>query len=93
MEIIYKKQFLKDLERFPPKVQANVKLTLDKLYAAESLEAAQVDYARMEGQAGGQNYFRVRIGGFRMGLEYVDGRIIVMLIASRGDVYKKFPPR
>ncbi len=46
--------------------------------------------------AGYEEYYRIRLGGWRIGLKYEDGvlKIIhLMTIGPRGDVFKKFPPK
>jgi mRNA interferase RelE/StbE len=93
MEIIYKRKFLKDLKSLSPKMQAGVKTVLDKLRVATNLETSGVDYALMEGQKQGQNYYRIRVGGYRIGVEYLRPDLIVIIIASRGGIYKEFPPK
>ena len=93
MEIIYKKKFIKELEKLPKKVQSGIKDVLDKLYASDNLETSGVDYKLMEGQKKGQNYYRIRVGTYRVGIEYIKPDVIVIIVASRGDVYKVFPPK
>lgn len=93
MEIIYKKKFVKELEKLPKRVQLGVKDVLDKLVVAENLETSGVDYKLMEGQKKGQNYYRIRVGGYRIGIDYARPGVIVIMIASRGDVYKTSPPK
>jgi mRNA interferase RelE/StbE len=40
------------------------------------------------------NYYRLRVGDFRIGLELEeDGTMVALTIGSRGDIYKRFPPR
>lgn len=93
MEIIYKKKFFKDLKEIPPKAQEAVKVVLDKLKIAQSFETANVDYAKMEGQKPGQNYYRIRVGRYRIGVEYVSPDVIVIMLATRGSIYAAFPPK
>ena len=93
MEIIYKKRFVKEFLKLPLKAQIGVKDVLDKLKQAENLETSGTDYKPMEGQKKEQSYYRIRVGGYRIGIEYVKPNVIVIIVASRGDVYKVFPPR
>lgn len=93
MEIILKKQFIKEVAKLPAKIQGSVKEIIDVLEKAESLQDINLDIKRMEGQQSNENYFRIRIGSYRMGLEVINPLIIVITILSRGDIYKKFPPR
>ena len=93
MEIVYRKKFLKDAKRLPPKVHQQLREVFDKLKQADSLELSGVDYKYMEGQQKGQNYYRIRVGSWRIGIEYLDPHVIVIVVASRGDIYKGFPPK
>lgn len=99
MEITVRKSFIKELQKLPSKIQQSVREILEKLAQASDLESSGVDYKYMEGQKKDQNYYRIRIGGWRMGIEYTppnDEQIaaaIVVTILSRGNIYKKFPPR
>ncbi|MVM37799.1 hypothetical protein GO730_09705 [Spirosoma sp. HMF3257] len=99
MEITVRKSFVKELQKLPSKIQQSVREILDELEQALDLESSGVDYKYMEGQKKGQNYYRIRVGGWRMGVEYkppVDEQTaaaIVITILSRGDIYKKFPPK
>jgi mRNA interferase RelE/StbE len=93
MEVIYKKKFLKDIQNLPPKVQLAVKNVLDRLKKATDLESSGLDFTRIAGQKGGQNYFRIRVGSYRIGFEYVRPDVVVITVAARGDIYKHFPPK
>ncbi|TLV03531.1 type II toxin-antitoxin system RelE family toxin [Dyadobacter luticola] len=93
MEIIYKKRFLKDLKSIPAKAQLAIKSVLDSLRNSDSLETANVDYLKMEGQRPGGNYYRIRIGQYRMGIEYVHPDLVVIMVAVRGGFYNAFPPK
>ena len=99
MELTVRKSFIKELKKLPSKIQQSVREILDQLEQAADLETSGVEYKYLEGQKKGQNYYRVRVGGWRMGIEYIapvdeqSAAAIVITILSRGDIYKKFPPR
>ncbi len=41
---------------------------------------------------GFKNYYRIRIGDYRLGFEKIDGQTIrIVILASRKDIYKLFP--
>ncbi|MBN1768316.1 MAG: type II toxin-antitoxin system RelE/ParE family toxin [Prolixibacteraceae bacterium] len=41
---------------------------------------------------GYKNYYRVRIGNYRLGFELIDGTIVlIILVAHRKEIYRKFP--
>jgi mRNA interferase RelE/StbE len=92
VEIIFKKSFIKALQATPKSVQEATAVVIDKLQNAPSLEKSGVDYKRMEGQKKGENYYRIRIGDWRIGIQYIKPKVIIITILSRGDIYKKFPP-
>ncbi|KAA0992589.1 type II toxin-antitoxin system RelE family toxin [Dyadobacter aurulentus] len=86
MEVVYKRKFLKEISKLSPKIQSGVKVILDRLKEASDLESSGIDYVFIAGQKAGQNYYRIRVGNYRIGIEYVRPDVIVILIASRGDV-------
>ena len=91
MELIIKKSFPKAVKSAPKHIQEAVKEVVTKLIVAKSLETSGLDYTRMEGQKKGENYFRIRIGDWRIGAEYVNPKIILITILTRGNIYKQFP--
>jgi mRNA interferase RelE/StbE len=84
---------LKDLKLKPKQVVIATSELITKLEQAKSLETAGVDYARLEGQKKGENYYRIRLGEWRIGIEYFHPKIILLRIIARGDMYKHFPPK
>ena len=44
----------------------------------------------MEGQKKGENYYRIRCGEYRIGIENINPKIIVLVIVKRNDIYKVF---
>jgi mRNA interferase RelE/StbE len=93
MEVIIKKGYLKDLKKVPKTIFLAYDAIIDKLKASSSPEKSSVDYTRMDGQKKGENYYRIRLGDWRMGIDYVKPNIIIICILKRGDVYKHFPPK
>ncbi|MBD2755497.1 type II toxin-antitoxin system RelE family toxin [Spirosoma validum] len=99
MEITVRKSFIKELKKLPSKIQQSVRTILEELEEATDLENSGVDYKYMEGQKQGQNYYRIRVGSWRMGGEYTPpvneqtAASVIITILSRGDIYKKFPPK
>lgn len=91
MELIVKKSFPKALKTTPGYIQEAVKELINKLVSAKSLETSGLDYTRMEGQKKGEHYFRIRMGDWRVGIEYVNPKVILITILTRGNIYKQFP--
>lgn len=93
MEIIYKRQFQKELIRLPEHVQLAVKEVIEQLEKATNLQDSGLDYKHLKGQRKGENYVRIRVGGYRIGAEIIKPDILLITCGSRGDIYKKFSPK
>ncbi|TDE18146.1 type II toxin-antitoxin system RelE family toxin [Dyadobacter psychrotolerans] len=93
MEVRYKIRFKKALLSTPKHIQKSVFDLVLRLEPSETLEEAGVDYKRMEGQKKTDNYYRIRIGQYRLGLEYLKPEVVLITILIRGDIYKVFPPK
>ncbi len=92
MEVVITKSFLKDLKSKPKAVVDAVAHLIVHLEASQSLEKSGLDFKKMEGQKKGENYYRIRLGAWRIGIEYIHPKVIVLRILARGEVYKHFPP-
>ena len=71
MEVIITKGYIKDLARLPKPVIAAADAVIDKLKAAKSLQDSGVHFEKMEGQKKGENYYRIRTGEYRIGIENI----------------------
>jgi len=92
MEVAIAKSFIKDMKSAFKPVQLAADAAIRKLMESKSLQASGLDSTKMEGQRKGENYYRIRIGDWRMGIEYIHPKVIVLRILSRGTIYKHFPP-
>ena len=92
MEVTIARTFIKDLKTAPKPTQQAADLAIKALIEAKSLQTSGLDYKKMEGQRKGENYYRIRLGDWRMGIEYVSPKVVVLRILARGSVYKHFPP-
>lgn len=66
---------------------------IERLETATDLESAGLDYKRMQGQKKSEQYYRIRLGDYRVGIEYLSPGIILLRVLKRGDIYKNFPPK
>ncbi|HEV7383215.1 MAG TPA: hypothetical protein VGN64_25635 [Dyadobacter sp.] len=92
MEIIASKRFVKELKKCPLNIQIQAKGLLAIASQAGNIE----EIPDIKKLAGYKDYFRVRLGGWRIGLQCESGivRVLyVMTIRPRGDIYKTFPPK
>ena len=93
MEVIITRSFLKDLRSKPKHVLHAVDTLIALLEAAPNLEKSGADFKMMEGQKKGEHYYRIRLGDWRIGIEYIHPEVIIIRILARGDVFKHFPPQ
>ena len=92
MKVVITKSFLKDLKTKPKHVVQAVEKLIAELEASPNLEKSGVDYRKIEGQQKDENYYRIRLGTWRIGIEYIHPEIIVIRLLARGEIYKYFPP-
>ncbi|MBE9461006.1 type II toxin-antitoxin system RelE/ParE family toxin [Dyadobacter subterraneus] len=93
MVVEFVKRFEKELKNAPRDIQKRIILIVEKLQSASSLETAEVDYKKMEGQKPWENYYRIRVGDWSIGVEYINPDITLLRLLCRGTIYKNFPPK
>ena len=88
---IYEIQYTKAADKFfrtHEDVREEYKSAIKELLVGEHPE--KVDVKRIKGKK--NDYFRIRLGGWRVVYAVINGKIVVintLLAGSRGDVYKK----
>ncbi len=89
MKVIYTKTFLKDLSKvFPDKRRKQIeKFVFVELPGLSSIESA----GNIEQMTGFKNYYKVRFGDFRVGMNKNDNTIEVLRVLNRKAIYKHFP--
>ena len=87
MEIIITKTFEKQLKLVPKYIRESAIAVLEALETAKKVTEIK-DLKKLSGYT---NYYRIRIGNYRMGLQIINPTIIVVTILHRGTVYKVFP--
>lgn len=87
----YEIQYTKAADKFfrtHEDVREDYKSAIKELLVGEHPE--KVDVKRIKGKK--NDYFRIRLGGWRVVYAVINGKIVVistLLAGSRGDVYKK----
>jgi mRNA interferase RelE/StbE len=88
MKVEYHKSFERDLRRVRDRNLLNRgKAALQELEGSENLEAL----SNIKAMKGHPEYYRVRIGDYRLGLKRIDDGVRIIRFLSRGDIYQKFP--
>lgn len=88
MKVRFEAKFAKDLRNIKDgKLLAKVKELIIDCQNAESL----IELSHVKKLQGYESFYRIRIGDFRIGLEFVSGELIFTRCLHRKDIYKHFP--
>lgn len=92
MKIILHRAFKKSLSRVPSNIEKKTAIWVSSLEDTTNKEDAirHHDIGKIQGY---DNYYRIRIGKYRIGFEIINDTIILHFIGMRGDFYKNFPPK
>lgn len=88
MHIEYKDSFKKDIEKIQNTLLLNRINNIIKLFK-ESISLFQIPYVKK--LKGYKNYYRIKIGNFRLGFKSEENTIILLRFLHRKDIYKFFP--
>ncbi|MEO9871906.1 type II toxin-antitoxin system RelE family toxin [Ekhidna sp.] len=90
MNTRFRNQFLKDLKKVKNQsLKQKIKSTIIQIENAPSIQNIE----QIKVLKGADNYFRVRIGDYRMGLFFdtQSSEVWIERFLHRKDIYKKFP--
>ena len=88
MKVEFRESFAKDLKGVKDKgLLKRVKELIEAVESADSL----MDTPNLKKLKGGGNYFRLRIGDYRIGIALENDTIIFVRFLNRKDIYKYFP--
>lgn len=87
MKVEFRKRFFKDFENLPKQVQSLILPGLEQLGSIKSLE----EIYSIKKLRGYKNFYRLRIGDYRIGCQLIDGTLIVERVLHRKDIYRYYP--
>ena len=88
MKVEFKKSFVKDLERVRDKsLKERVRQTIERVEEAQTLQ----EIGNVKRLQGGERYYRIRVGDYRLGLMLEGDTVIFVRFLHRKDVYRYFP--
>jgi mRNA interferase RelE/StbE len=88
VKVGFRQSFAKDLKGVQDKsLLRRVKATIERVEKAESLD--QIN--GLKKLKGGGNYYRLRIGDFRVGMAMEGDKIVFVRFSNGKDVYRYFP--
>ncbi len=88
MKTTFKKSFTRDLKKAGNKVVSN--------RAAEAIKQVEqantlFDVPSLEKIQGSGEYYRIRIGSYRIGLKVENDEVVFVRVLHRKDIYRYFP--
>ena len=88
MKVEFRNSFTRDLRRLRDKsVKERIKATIEQIEEADDLK----EVSNLRKLSGGGNYYRARIGGYRLGLLLNQDTVIFVRCLPRRDIYRYFP--
>jgi mRNA interferase RelE/StbE len=89
MKTEFKESFARDLKRLKDKtVFGQVKTTIEQVEQAATLQ----DVSRLKRLVGsGGNYYRIRVGDYRLGLIIENDMVVFVPCLNRKEIYRFFP--
>ncbi|MGB3543682.1 type II toxin-antitoxin system RelE family toxin [Rubrivirga sp.] len=89
MRVVFRKSFERDLKKLRGDAQllSRLRQVIEQVEAAEEFGAV-TNVKRMQGWS---DYYRVRIGDYRLGLKLEEDTIVVLRFMHRREIYRRFP--
>jgi mRNA interferase RelE/StbE len=88
VKVEFRESFAKDLKGVKDKsLLKRAKEVIEAVEKADSLAGI----SNLKKLKGGGNYFRVKVGDFRVGITLESGTVIFIRFLNRKDIYKYFP--
>ncbi|ANV83883.1 plasmid stabilization protein [Picosynechococcus sp. PCC 7003] len=88
MEILFESHFQKDLKKIKDKkIRQKAKEVILQCKQAEQLNEIN-NLKKMQGY---QAFYRIRLGDYRIGIEFLDNTLIFTRFLHRKEIYRFFP--
>ena len=88
MKVKYKASFLRDLKQINNK---KIKKQIEQIINTAKSATQISDIPNIRKLRGYKNFYRIRIGNYRIGLYFEEKTIIFVRVLHRKDFYKYFP--
>lgn len=86
MKIIYTKQFVKDVEKYPAFKRKVFDIIETFKNSSTLFELTNIKKLKASG-----NFYRLKIGSFRIGFTFSDSTVTFYRFLHRKDIYRFFP--
>lgn len=88
MQVKYNRAFIKDIKQLPPEIKEDVERL--SLYEIPKLKDI-TEIKNLKKIKGHPSFYRIRIGDYRLGIEYRETTVVFMRVLHRKDIYRYFP--
>lgn len=90
MEVLFKRTFIKDFKKLSNDVKEEVREICISIFPKiKSLsEFKKYPFQKIKGF---EDYYRIKIGNFRIGFKKSNHQVIFMKVLHRKDIYRHFP--
>jgi mRNA interferase RelE/StbE len=88
LKVEFRESFLKDLRSIKDRnLLAKVRETIESLESASKL----LDIRNIKKLRGGKEYYRIRLGEYRLGIVLEDDSLVLVRFLDRKEIYRDFP--
>ena len=88
MRVEFKKSFARDLKKTKEKqLLQQIKEIIEEVEHAPSVEVIN----NLKQLKGGENYYRIRLGDYRIGLKLENDVVVFVRFLHRKEIYRYFP--
>jgi len=88
MKVEFRASFLKDVRKVK---EASVRKQVAAVIAQAEMVKTLQDLGNIKKLKGGEGYYRIRIGNYRLGLIATEGKLIFVRFLHRKEIYRYFP--
>lgn len=88
MNVFFDKSFGKSIDKINDKILLN---RIEKVIIQSEKANEIKSISNLKKIIGFKNYYRIKIGDYRIGVEIIENNIRFICVLHRKDIYKKFP--
>lgn len=91
MRVYFKTSFLKDFKKLPSDTKREVRFICVAIFPKLHSGIHDLKSYDVKSIKGFKDYFRIRLGDYRVGFKMKDKSVEFMRVKHRKDIYKNFP--
>jgi mRNA interferase RelE/StbE len=88
MNVLFEKSFGRDLKKVKDKqLLRQIQEVISQVETVSSLS----DVSGLKKLQGYDTYYRIRVGDYRIGIDFTEGQVVFVCFLHRKDIYRYFP--